>query len=152
VPDTGASAHRRSLYTYRKRTSPPPNLLLFDSGSREKCLARRLTTNTPLQALVLFNDPQYFECARDLAVRVADAVPTTRERIELAIRCVAAREPRAVEIEALESLWASECARFRADTASTAALVPGAKASPELAALVLVCSTLLASDAAVTLR
>jgi cytochrome c553 len=152
VPDTGASAHRRSLYTFRKRTSPPPDLLLFDAGSREKCLARRATTNTPLQALVLLNDPVYVECARELARLVTREASTTEQRLELALRRVAAREARPVEREALRDLFASELARFQADPACARALVTGNEPSPELAALTLVCSTLLASDAAVMLR
>ncbi|MCY2958842.1 MAG: DUF1553 domain-containing protein [Planctomycetota bacterium] len=152
VPDTGAGAHRRSLYTFRKRTAPPPNLLIFDSGSREKCLARRTTTNTPLQALVLLNDPIYVECARNLAQLVAAAHPSTRERIEVCIRRVAAREPRTVEIDALTELYTSELRRFQADPPATLELVPGDAPAPELAALTLVCSTLFASDAAVMIR
>lgn len=152
VPDTGASAHRRSLYTFQKRTSPPPDLLLFDAGSREKCLARRASTNTPMQALVLLNDPVYVECARELTRLVAAAEATSRGRVELAIRRVAARDPRAAEVRALEDLYASELARFRADAAAAQALVPGDAPNAELAALTLVASTLLASDAAVMLR
>ncbi len=152
VPDTGPNAHQRGLYTFRKRTAPPPNMLLFDSGSREKCLARRASTNTPLQVLVLLNDPVYVECARELALLATRETATERERIELVIRRVAARAPRDAEIEALASLYASELARYQADPASALALVPGDEPRPHLAALTLVCSTLLASDAAVMLR
>jgi len=152
VPDSGAAAHRRGLYTFRKRTSPPPNLLLFDAGSREKCVARRLPTNTPLQALVLWNDPVFVECARELAALATRAASTPRERIEFALRRVAARDPRDAELEALEQLWTRERARFGEHPEAAAALVPAAEPDPGLAALTLVCSTLLASDAAVMLR
>ena len=57
----GPEAHRRSLYTFKKRTAPPPNMLIFDTGSGEKCLARRQVTNTPLQQLALLNDPVFFD-------------------------------------------------------------------------------------------
>ncbi|HEX2750846.1 MAG TPA: DUF1553 domain-containing protein, partial [Verrucomicrobiales bacterium] len=65
-PDTGEGLHRRSLYTFRKRTAPPPAMLTLDAGSREICQPRRLTTNTPLQPLIFLNDQSFFECARSL--------------------------------------------------------------------------------------
>ena len=63
--DVGPGSHRRSLYTFWKRTSPPPAMLTFDATTREVCAVKRQTTATPLQALVLLNDPQYVEAARD---------------------------------------------------------------------------------------
>ena len=69
IRDQGEGSHRRSLYTFWKRTSPPPAMLTFDATSREVCAVKRLPTATPLQALVLLNDPQYVEAARALAQR-----------------------------------------------------------------------------------
>jgi hypothetical protein len=136
TPDTGANAHRRSLYTFRKRTAPPPDMLLFDAGSREKCLARRQPTNTPLQALVLLNDPVFVECARALAERAAkEAGDDGSERITRAFRLLAGRDPRPKELEALRGLLNHESAT-----------------SDPLGALTLVCSTLLASDSVVVCR
>jgi hypothetical protein len=68
--DSGENAHRRSLYTYWRRTVAPPNMITFDSPSRESCTVRESRTNTPLQALNLLNDPQYWEAARALAQRM----------------------------------------------------------------------------------
>jgi hypothetical protein len=153
VPDTGDNAHRRSLYTYRKRTAPPPNMLAFDAGSREKCLARRQSTNTPLQPLILMNDPAFFECARAMADRVAkEAGEEPRAQVIRLFRLLASREPRAREVDALMTLYEEQTGEFAKDQAATKAVSGSESADPHKAALVLVCSTVLASDAAVTSR
>ncbi|MFM7133225.1 MAG: DUF1553 domain-containing protein, partial [Planctomycetota bacterium] len=137
TPDTGDAAHRRSLYTYRKRTVPPPTMLVFDAGSREACMPRRGSTTTPLQALAILNDPVFTECARALAERATREAPDRDARIALAFRLAASRAPRAAELDALRELVASRVASGEQD---------------ELAALSLACSTILASDAAIMSR
>ena len=69
VPDKGEGLYRRSLYTFWRRTTTPPNMMAFDAGTRDVCSTRRQTTNTPLQALVLLNDVQFVEAARKLGER-----------------------------------------------------------------------------------
>jgi hypothetical protein len=73
---TGADLYRRSLYTFWRRTLPPPSMVTFDAMSREVCTAKRDVTTTPLQSLVLLNDPQFVEAARHLAETVMKQSPS----------------------------------------------------------------------------
>ncbi|MCA9178936.1 MAG: PSD1 domain-containing protein [Planctomycetales bacterium] len=92
--DHGEALHRRSLYTFWKRTVPPPSLAAFDAPEREFCIVQRSRTNTPLQALVLLHDPQYVEAARHLAARVLRAdLASDVERIRFAFGLSLARPP-----------------------------------------------------------
>ena len=77
VQDHGEKLYRRSLYTYWKRTAPPPNMAAFDAPNRETCVVARPTTTTPLQALVLLNDVQFVEAARAFAERIVEHAATT---------------------------------------------------------------------------
>ena len=150
-PDTGEGLHRRSLYTFWKRTSPPPSMMIFDAAKRDVCVARRQVTNTPLQALVLLNDPQFVEAARALAERVlAEGGRAEDDRITFAFRLLTGRRPTRPELSTLRRLQADLLAMsarraVRPDDENT----PG---SPELAACTLICSTLMSYDAAVTIR
>ncbi|WP_367871065.1 DUF1553 domain-containing protein [Luteolibacter sp. Populi] len=148
VPDKGEGLYRRSLYTFRKRTAPPPSLITLDAGSREICQARRLVTNTPLQPLIFLNDRSFFECARKLAERCAaeDAAASC----ERAFVILAGRAPRDAERAAIDELHASQKAEYEKDMAA-AQKVCG-KEDPSLAALTIVCSALLTSDAVITNR
>ncbi|MFO0908594.1 MAG: DUF1553 domain-containing protein [Isosphaeraceae bacterium] len=101
----GRDLYRRTMYTFWKRTSPPPALATFDAPDRETCTVRRARTNTPLQALVLLNDPTYVEAARKLAERVmTEAGPEIDARIERAFRLCTARRPSARELGVLREV------------------------------------------------
>lgn len=103
VQDKGSNLYRRSLYTLWKRTSPPPSMMAFDAPNRELCVMSRETTNTPLQALALLNDPQYVEAGRKLAERVLQSVDggTDRERVSQTFERVTSRPPKAEELDDL---------------------------------------------------
>ncbi|MDG2208093.1 MAG: PSD1 and planctomycete cytochrome C domain-containing protein [Pirellulales bacterium] len=105
--DHGDALYRRSMYTFWKRSCPPPSLVTFDAPDRETCIVRRERTNTPLQALVLLNDPIYIEAARGLAQRaILDGGSTTNERLRYAFRIVTGRRPTPAEAAVLSAeLW-----------------------------------------------
>ena len=122
--DSGEALYRRSMYTYWKRTSPPPSLTAFDAPSRETCVARRARTNTPLQALALLNDEQYVEAARHLAQRMmTEGGASAAERLSYGFRLATARLPEQSELAVLTELFDEQLARFTADTESAAALL-----------------------------
>jgi hypothetical protein len=150
-PDKGEGLYRRSLYTFRKRTAPPPALLTLDAGSREICQPRRLTTNTPLQPLIFLNDQSFFECARVLAKRVAKEQPgPPSERIRQAFLHLTSRTPSDAELKALQQLYNVQLQNYQKDAAAAKSVA--SEDSPDLAAMTIVCSTLLTSDAALTNR
>ncbi|MCA9322477.1 MAG: PSD1 domain-containing protein, partial [Planctomycetes bacterium] len=93
MPDEGDALRRRSLYTFWKRTSPNPQMSAFDAPTREYCVVRRGTTNTPLQALVLWNDTQFLEAARALAERTLAEPLSPRERLVSMFQRVTGRVP-----------------------------------------------------------
>ncbi len=156
--DHGEALYRRSMYTFWKRTSPPPSMMAFDAPSRETCTARRARTNTPLQALVLMNDEQYVEAARKLAERVlASGSSSVEERLTLAFRLVLARSPKAPELKALGRLLEQELATYQADSSAAEKLITVGESTrrselsaAELAAWTAVASVLLNLDETVT--
>ena len=102
---TGADRYRRALYTYKKRTSPYPAMMTFDSGSGEVCQIRRVRTNTPLQALVTLNDTVYIEAAGALALRMEEASSDLPERLSFGFQRVLLRSPDSEELERLVQLY-----------------------------------------------
>jgi hypothetical protein len=118
VPTTDEGQYRRSLYTYWKRQSPPPNMLLFDAPTREYCLVRRPRTNTPLQALALLNDPQFVEASHAFAQRILlEGGPTTKSRIAFAFRAATGRVPGDDEVEVVQETLLKQMAEYRANPA-----------------------------------
>ena len=95
--DHGEKLYRRSVYTYWKRSVPPPNMQVFDAPSREVCVLRRPSTNTPLAALVLMNDPTFVEASRKLAERVMRERKNATARVELLYCHICGRQPTPTE-------------------------------------------------------
>ncbi len=114
--DSGSDLYRRSLYTFWKRTAPHPAMTTFDAPNRESFCVRRERSNTPLQALVLLNDIQHFEAARNFGQRIIkEGGKTAPERIDWAFRMVASRHPSDKEKSALLQLLDEELNRYRGD-------------------------------------
>jgi len=157
-PGHGKDLYRRSMYGFWKRTSPPPALITFDAPDREKCTARRAVTNTPLQALVLMNDPTYVEAARSLAEKmIEEGGSDAAHRIRYAFRLATAREPNAKEVQVLREMERAQLAQYRRnqDAARKLLGVGESKFDPkldasELAAWTTVASTILNLDETIT--
>ena len=124
VADQGAGLHRRSLYTFWRRTTTPPNMMAFDAASRDVCTARRTPTNTPLQPLVLMNDPQFVEAARALGGRMLkEGGATIDNRLKWLFREVSGRFPSESERRLVEGLYAEQLRLFQAQPAQAEALL-----------------------------
>ena len=124
TPDTGEGLYRRSLYTFWKRTSPPPFMMNFDAAGREACVVKQTRTNTPLQALNLMNDVTYVEASRMLAERMMrEGGEDVDGRIARGFRLLLARLPRAEERDALRTTYSHYLERYKADETAALALL-----------------------------
>jgi hypothetical protein len=156
--DQGEAQHRRGMYTYWQRTLPHPSLIAFDAPSREECTAERPRSSTPLQALVLLNDPTYVEAARAFAERVIKEGGTSvGDRLNYAYRLALARDIQEAEKKVLTALYEKHLNEYRQDkTAAEKLLHIGQRPMPkemdsgELAAWTSVARTILNLHEAIT--
>jgi hypothetical protein len=157
--DTGVEkVHRRSLYTFWKRTSAPPQMTTFDAPSREACQVRRERTNTPLQALLLLNEPQFIEAARGLAERtLREGGRATDDRLAYMHRLVTARPPDAKDLSELTSTLRDLTAHYASQAGAATQLLetggtrPDPRFSPaELAAWTMIANVVLNLDEAIS--
>ncbi|WP_076453635.1 PSD1 and planctomycete cytochrome C domain-containing protein [Zobellia uliginosa] len=123
VPDTGEDLYRRSLYTFWKRTLPPPNMTIFDAPTRDYSEVRRQKTNTPLQALVMQNDTQVLEAARVLAQRCIEATPDDPDIVATMFKRILVRSPREEELLTLNSYYHSALEQYKNDSESAEKLI-----------------------------
>ena len=156
--DSGQDLYRRSLYTFWKRTIPPPVMATFDASARETCVVRETRTNTPLQALTLMNDVTFVEAARILAQRMMSEGPDdAAERIRLGFRLATARTPGPRELAILRAGLDRHLAEYRKDPVSASNLISLGESPPdgeleasELAAYTAVANLILNLDETVT--
>jgi hypothetical protein len=156
---TGTDLFRRSLYSTWKRTTPVPNMMLFDATSREACTTRRQSTNTPMQALVLLNDVQFVEAARAVAELVMKENSNDKDRVESAFVRLAGRSPSTEELRILRATLDEQRLHYRSHISDAARLIAFGASKPdpnirpsELAAMTVTVQTILNSDAVVWKR
>jgi hypothetical protein len=151
--------HRRSMYSFVKRNAPHPNMATFDLPDRGGSTARRRTSNSPLQALVLLDDPQFLEAYRALAAKVLSTEGSADARLTTIVRLATRRHPRADEMATLRDYYAAQVKRFSGDHGAASALiktgvtpVPAGVDVVQLAALTNVVTVVMNTPDAYTLR
>jgi hypothetical protein len=157
VQSHGKDLYRRTMYTFWKRTSPPPQLVTFDAPDREICTVRRSRTNTPLQALILMNDPTYVEASRKFAERMMLHDKTPEARLAFAWRLATARPITQREATILKRTLDQQLQTYEQNHKAADALLRVGEsprddtlAAPELAAYTIVASVILNLDEVVT--
>ncbi|MEO8615862.1 MAG: PSD1 and planctomycete cytochrome C domain-containing protein [Luteolibacter sp.] len=146
VESKGEDRCRRGIYTYNKRTSGFPGQLTFDAPSRDLCTARRIVSNTPLQALVTMNDPAHIEAAQGLAKRMSAHSPDLSAQLAFGVLLATQQNPSSEMIGELASLHAASAGEYEKSPAESAKLGE----TPSAAALVLTANTILNLDSALT--
>lgn len=144
--DHGESLYRRGLYTFIKRTVPPPSLMIFDGSNRDQCEVKRSNTNTPLQALVMLNDPQVLEASRVLAAKL---MQEKSDPVEKAFRMIVCRKPSEKELTLLHEYYKDQQQHYQGKPAEAAKILnvgeaplPEKANKPALAALMQVVTTI----------
>tara|TARA_Y100001960_G_C14780803_1_gene886559 strand:+ start:948 stop:4142 length:3195 start_codon:yes stop_codon:yes gene_type:complete len=150
---TGEDLYRRGMYTFWKRTVPPPTMVTFDASSREICVLSRSRTNTPLQALALLNEVSYVEAARNLAQQMMLQHDEVQQRLRWGWRQVTGREPTPFELEVINRALQRNMKRYQADLQAARGLIGFGESVPdetlkvdELAAYTAVASMLMNLD------
>ena len=108
IQDHNQDLYRRGMYVFIKRTVPPPTMLIFDASNRDQCEVQRGRTNTPLQALVMMNDPHVLESSRVLASRISHEKGSMEEKLTRAFRRIVCRAPKEKELKMLLTYYKSE--------------------------------------------
>ncbi|MEK6783638.1 MAG: PSD1 and planctomycete cytochrome C domain-containing protein [Bacteroidota bacterium] len=157
VQDHGNDLYRRGLYNFIKRTVPPPGMLVFDGSSRDQCEVKRLRTNTPLQALVLLNDPTVQESSRVFAERLMKGNKSPEINIVKAFRTILCRQPKEQELKLLLTYYSETELMFGKDSDKAKQLLNAGEYPHEsikdvksLAALMQVIHTLYNMEEAIT--
>lgn len=157
IQDQGDKLYRRGLYTFIKLTSPPPMPIIFDGSNRDQCEVNRGRTNTPLQALVMMNDPLVMEASRVLASQLTEKETNQERAIEEAFKRILCRSPNSREMDILAGYFEEELSRFNKDQLSADDLfkvgtysLKNQKTSPKTAAMMQVILAMYNLEEAIT--
>lgn len=131
VQDHGNGLYRRGMYTFIKRTVPPPTMSIFDASNRDQCEVQRLNTNTPLQALVMLNDPTVLEASRVLAAKLLQENTAVSAKLVKAFRLIVCRNPNEKEIKVLSAYYADQQKVFQKKSHADKVLAVGEFPIPE---------------------
>ena len=156
--DHGEALYRRGMYTFIKLTAPPPSMMLFDASNRDQCEANRSTTNTPLQALNMLNDPTVLEASRVLAQKLSVENLTVDEKIEKAFELILIRKPKSSEANKLIKYFENQEAYYKSNKLLVKKTITTGefnnqlkiKNEPEVAALMKICLLLYNLDETIT--
>ena len=146
----GDDRFRRSVYTYIKRTSPYPSMIMFDGSSREVCVSRRIRTNTPLQALVTLNDSSFIVAARSFAEKMVKKGQTSTEQIEAGYKMLLVRDIPGEKLVVLNGLYEQALERYHHNDEATKKFTAADKPLPQLAAMTLVANAMMNLDEVMT--
>jgi hypothetical protein len=138
--------HRRGIYTFHKRTSPYPAMMMFDGSSREVCVSRKIRTNTPLQALVTLNDSAFFETSVYLAKAMLKNASTPDDQIRHGYKRVLFREISNEKLSVLRNFYNETLSTYKKDPAALQKIIKDKSTTPETAAMILVANVLLNLD------
>ena len=150
--DTTGNQYRRAIYTYWKRSAPYPSMMMYDGVAREVCTARRIRTNTPLQALTTLNDPAYVDIARHFAYRMKEKTNDPKAQISKGFKLATYKEIDDKSLEALMKLYDTAYSQFKADISKATQLLADKNdnVNAETAALTIVANAMLNLDEVVT--
>jgi len=129
--DSGPSLYRRSMYTFWKRAAPPASMDLLNAPNREFCTVRRERTNTPLQALVTLNDPQFVEAARALAQMTLKASGETDARLDFIAKRILVRPLRSEEVKIVQQSLEALLAHYRSQPGDAQKLMTVGESRPD---------------------
>lgn len=142
----GEDLYRRTVYTYMKRTSTYPAMMMFDGTSREVCVSRRIRTNTPLQALVTLNDSTFVVASREFAKKMMSEAQDPQQQIAAGYHALTIKDMPPAKMSVFEDLYQQALQRYQNDTTDAQKLTAAEQATPQLAAMTVVANAMLNLD------